>query len=210
MTTRVDSTMLALEGDSAAGLAAAGDFELAEVAIDGVSWFAGFEIDLVEHHRRVSVGLGAVVDRRVLHAMWELPEGVSIPESNLSAADRSTLRDCDPGVVERSGGRVARLFHPAGSVKLAVAGSRRAADGLRRTAVIPPIFERLVVSAIKPSCRDAELATRRGIGLVWSSPDGPVVFVPPRAAHVGVPAVYRWWVGEIAYGRWLSTTAPIA
>ena len=47
-----------------------------------------------------------------------------------------------------------------------------------------------------------------GVGIVTLRCDGyPEVLVPASPAVTGVPSVYRWWVAELAYERYLYESA---
>ena len=35
----------------------------------------------------------------------------------------------------------------------------------------------------------------------------PEVVVKPDASVTGRPAVYRWWIAELAYARWIQLNA---
>jgi len=180
----------------------------AVVQVDGNVWSAGFELDHAEHGRRLQSGVGAIVDRRLLHALWELPGGIPIADRDLREVDRATLRRHGDGVVLQREGFVVRTFRPATVVRTASVLVARAAIGLRRMRFIPPIFERVVASTGDPSASDIDDAARLGIGLVSVDHSAEILLVAPRPAEAGAPAVYRWWIAELAYASWLNTTAP--
>ena len=187
------------------------DLQLVQVIADGASWTAGFVLDKSEHYRRVSAGGGPVVDRRALHALWELPTGEWIGASALNRRDVETLEACNESLVEQDGRHFRRLFRPAGRVRLAICAASRLERGLWRMSRLPPIFYRFVTSTSESlSERAIELAHRRGVGVISPGIEGSDVLVPARPPLRGCPAVYRWWIDELAYEGWLSTTEPIS
>ncbi len=179
------------------------DGELVHVDVDGDTWIAGLSVDEHEHCRRVELGLGAIVDRRLLHALWALPGGEPVEQSSLAEIDATTLRQHGKLLVDRVGGQLLRRFRPAGSVGIAIVADRRAEDAIQRLSHVPPIFPRLAVAGEEPGGEAIGLAHRRRVGLAALHSGRYEVKVEPSQPILGSPAVYRWWVAELAYERWL-------
>lgn len=173
-----------------------------ELHIDGNRFAVHFQVDLKEHHRRQQVGAGAATNTGLLHALWELPAGISIPVSCLRDLDLMTLSALGEGYVEGNDVLI-RTFAPAGVVTAVVVVANGIDEALARASRLPPIFWR-IGAALRPSRAGAGIAAGEasGIGVVVMTDGGADVMVAPRPPVLGVPAVYRWWLGELAYRSW--------
>jgi hypothetical protein len=72
------------------------------------------------------------------------------------------------------------------------------------------IFERYVLlhhGTSAPTVAATCAAREWGIGIARVDEHGVEVLVPAEPGVVGVPAVYRWWVAELAYRQWLQLSA---
>ena len=76
-------------------------------------------------------------------------------------------------------------------------------DAVRQVAQHPPIYQRVAVCTHHSSPDAIDVAQRFGIAAVQTSADGTLVLSEPSGPELGVPAVYRWWVSELAYRSWL-------
>lgn len=174
-----------------------------DLQVDRSRFAAAFELNVDEHRRRQAIGAGAVTRTGLLHALWQLPVGIPFPASSLSVADVSTLREMGEGFVDGTS-ILTRTYEPAARVTAVVTVANGAGDALARASSLPAIFWRLAVSRRRPADMDRAIARGEaaGVGAIVMTADGPDVIVAPRAPKRGVPAVYRWWLGELAYRNW--------
>jgi hypothetical protein len=174
-----------------------------ELRIDGSRFAARFDLDYREHHRRQRAGAGAATSTGLLHALWELPAHVPVPATCLGDLDRSTLREFGAGYVEGTE-ELTRTFAPVATVTAVVVVAKGMNEAMARASRLPPIFWRLAASLRRPArFEDAVTAGHAsGVGGVVVGGGGSEVVVAPRAPMRGVPAVYRWWLGELAYRNW--------
>jgi hypothetical protein len=175
--------------------------EVVELSVDGVRCFASFAPDASELQRRQATNAGAATDRRLLHALWELPEGVPVSWCSLDPFDVATLRDVGEGYIHDLGSAVLRSYRPAGKVTAVAAVAGRLDEAVRRVGQYPPIFRRLAVCVGVKCVQDDEidLAIRYGIGGVVLQESEARVVAEPAPPRLGVPSVYRWWISELAY-----------
>ncbi len=183
---------------------------LAEISMDGDRFFAAFELNAREVARRVTAGVLSEPDLSVLYALKSVPESQPVATSSLGPEDLATLRDAPPGFAKVNARTVTRLYRPAGTVRAVAVLRQTATDALRQIAQMPPIFQRLAVGATgEPSADVICRAQALGVGVVTLQPS-PAVRVPASQAQAGVPAVYRWWIAEIAVRNWIRRTEPTA
>lgn len=178
------------------------------IRLEGKEMAAAFEPDVSEHVRRSTAGAGAVTACALLHGLWLLPAGVPVPTAAIPERKRQHLRAAGH-FAQEDGGCLERLYSPAGVVRaIAIAGAdieRSVGQAIRFT----PIVQRVVVTdvATQPSSGTLALAEEWGVGVVKAQEDGCDVLLHPAPAVVGVPAVYRWWLAELAYEGWLQQSA---
>lgn len=179
-----------------------------EMRVDRRSWFAQFRPNREEHLRRLSERVGPAVSTGLLHALWSLPEDLPVERRALTRRDVITLEAAARGFVKASDSAFTRLYRPSGVIEAIVVVSRRLQDATRRAAYFPPIYRRVAV-ALRPSMVGVPSSTllgkQVGVGEVFIKDEGsdPVVIEKPQPASLGVPAVYRWWMAELAYRNWL-------
>lgn len=178
------------------------------IRLEGKEIVAAFDPDVGEHERRSTAGTGAVTSRALLHGLWLLPAGIPVPTAAIPERKRQHLRDACH-LAQEDGDCLERLYSPAGAVRaIAIAGAdieRSVGQAIRFT----PIVQRVVVADFTshPSSAMLDLADRWGAGVVTAGEDGCDVLRQPAPAVVGVPAVYRWWLAELAYEGWLQQSA---
>ena len=176
--------------------------------LEGKEVIAAFELDVSEHERRSAADAGEVTSRALLHALWLLPAGIPVPTVAIAEPKRQHLRAAAHFAHENGKG-FERLYSPAGSVNaIAIAGAdtgRCVEHAIRFT----PMVQRVVITDApsKPSTATLDRAARWGVGVVTAWDDGCDVLSHPAPAVVGVPAVYRWWLAELAYESWLQQSA---
>lgn len=176
---------------------------LVELCIDGSDLVGLFEVDTAEHDRRTAVGVGAATSTGLLHALWELPEGVQIPRSRLSQQDLSTIETLGHGYVEGAGD-LTRVYVPAGRISALVVVKRDLSRAVKRASLLPGICWRVAASTGSGpiSGEILELTARTGVGATVVSSDEVTVVAEPHAPVIGSPAVVRWWLAELAYRNW--------
>lgn len=174
-----------------------------ELCVDGARFAVDFHIDQTEHERRMIAGAGPATDTGLLHALWSLPAGIEIPMSALDQHDIVTLLELGDGYVEGME-NLTRTFTPAGRVAAVAVVADSLGEAFTRAARLPPIFWRVAAGLERDGRADlVTLGRSRGIGGLVMSSDGPRLLVSPRPPRLGVPAVYRWWLSELAYRNWL-------
>lgn len=182
--------------------------ELVPISIDGTELLATIQIDQAEHARRKRAGVGAVTSTGVLHGLWMLPDAVPIPVSLLPSRKVERLRRV-PAHVAESEDTFTRSFSPAGVVSDLVFTGSEVARLVRRACRWTPIVRRHVISpAPGPMHPRTEAEAREwGIGVHRLGGNGLTTELAASDALLGRPAVYRWWLAEIAYESWLQENA---
>jgi hypothetical protein len=178
------------------------------ICLEGWGLVAAFDPDSHEHDRRSAVGVGAVTSRPVLHGLWLLPAGIPVPVDAVPSVKRRRLRDAHHFAIEGESG-FERLYSPPGAVRAVCFTGAEPTRSIDRAVRFTPIVERVVVThpGVQTSHDARTLADEFGIGLIEASESEINVVVPPRPAVIGVPAVYRWWIAELAYESWLQQSA---
>ena len=197
---RLDAARRALEavgGPRSCGCA------VVELQVDGARFAVDFVLDEHEHRSRSALGLGPATNTGLLHALWELPEGVPVRADRLTEQNVATLRDLGVGYV-RGTDVLTRTFNPVGSIRSVLVVTNSMEMAVAGVARLPPIFRRLAVAFRRPDKRAFATNARAstGIGRVLMGSGGAEVLAEPEAAIRGVPAVYRWWLAELAYRNW--------
>jgi hypothetical protein len=193
------------------GLAAMHDLTslpVVTISLDSRRLGAAFDPDLQEHDRRSALGVAAVTSRPLLHGLWLLPTGIPVPATAIPAKKLSRLRDAQHLVIESRAG-LERTYSPPGAVRAVYFTGSKALRSIERAARFTPIVERVVITrpGVHASQGARSLAREFGIGLIEALDDGSNVILSPRPAVLGVPAVYRWWIAELAYASWLQQSA---
>jgi len=132
--------------------------------------------------------------------LWLLPSGVPVLARELPDVKVSRLRKAGEHARETPRG-FERLYSPAGAVRWLGFLTSNPERGILRASRHSPIFERTVVVEGPCSVTERELclARDRGIGLTMVDGGVSTMVVPAAPRELGVPAVYRWWIAEVAY-----------
>ncbi len=198
--THAQSALMAIEGTDGVG----GD--LVELSIDGLRCVARICVHSEEHQRRERLGLGAVTDTGLLHALWSLPEDLSFAWEELDPLDTATLQQLGAGHLISDDRATVRSYRSPAVVNTVLSVAGTAKDAIRRIGQFPPIFVRVavVISAAARWDRYLELAEQLGIGVVVDTAEAgdTKIMKLPAPLTVGVPSVYRWWISELAYRNW--------
>jgi hypothetical protein len=178
------------------------------LVVDGVRMLAIFEPDPEEHTRRSALELGAVTSTALLHGLWLLPSGVPVPMYAVPDHKRRRLESARH-LVEVADGCFERLYAPAGAVRVVAFQGTRASRSVKRAARFTPIVQRVALceGRMQPSSDVLRAAVSWGVGLVQYADRSAKVLVDPPVPELGVPAVYRWWIAELAYSSWLYESA---
>lgn len=175
------------------------------IHLDGANVFVAFELDPREHDRRAACRVRALTSTPVLHGLWLLPEGIPVPADSVPPVKRRRLREARHFVTEGAFG-FERLYSPPGTVRGVGFTGEETMRAIRRAARLTPIVQRVVVTSgeVPKSSRAWCAAQQLGIGLVEVTDGRARVMLDPRPPVRGVPAVYRWWIAELAYESWLN------
>ena len=175
-----------------------------DVEIDGKRLSLAISVDGAELERRQAASMGAVTSTGTLHGLWLLPYGGTVPELDVPPHKRDRFRS-EPGWVRKGPGGLQRLYSPAGVVTAAAVTRARSVEALRIASALPPIMERYVVLN-EPSKELTADARKAGVGVIANGAE-PRIVAEPQECVTGRPAVYRWWIAEIAYEQWLQLNA---
>jgi hypothetical protein len=184
------------------------------LCVDGRRYIAGLRLNSVEHSRRQQVGLGAAASTGLLHALWELPYGISFPYRSFSEMDCMTLMEADDRWVQHTGNDFVRMYQPAGAIKSITASDRSLARAVDKAASHPPTVRRTAIWNTSTDGRSpkatATLLKARLLGVGVLAFDGIRTheLVETSEAERGRPAVFRWWQAELAYRNWINRTTP--
>lgn len=185
---------------------------IVEMVVDGVRLLAAFEVDPVEHRRRLELGIGAVTSTGLLHGLWLLPTGGCVPACALPEVKRERLRGAPYVAVERDSG-FERTYAPPGVVRGVGFDGTDVAATIDRAARFTTIVRRAALvdgsRGIRPNAERGARAC--GVGVVLVDSESTRVAVPTTGPIAGVPSVYRWWIAELAYERMLyESTQPVS
>jgi hypothetical protein len=178
------------------------------LTIDGVQMLAALERDDVEHARRATLHVGAVTSTALLHGLWLLPSGVPVPLQDVPDQKRRRLQEARHFVDVTEAG-FERLYSPPGVVRAVAFTGANARRSLERATRFTPIVQRFVVGhrPVGLAAEALRVAEEWGVGVLELDAGTPRALVLPRPAELGVPAVYRWWIAELAYSSWLYESA---
>ena len=145
-------------------------------------------------------------------ALWLLPFGGFVASEALPDVKVQRLRMAPHAVIENQRG-FSRTYAPPGVLRSVAFVSNSVARSVHRAVRFTPIFQRFVLTheSSGPVPWPVECVAREwGVGIIaLSEKAGPQVVVPACPAKIGVPSVYRWWVAELAYERYLYKKAQL-
>jgi hypothetical protein len=151
-----------------------------------------------EASRRDAGGLGAVTDRELLFALFELPADIPIARAAVSARQQRLLRRAPQGVVELQRREITRRLVPAIRPLTVMASGRPTVARLRRLSEFAPFAARSMVVDRSPTHIEAGEAARLGITL--SHPGGSrVVEGSPFVVRRHTPT--SWLFAEEAWAQ---------
>lgn len=135
-----------------------------------------------EQNRRRNVGFNDFMRLSELDLMMELPAGLPVPETSLSAADRRMIQHLPEGCVEHTDAGVVRLLTKPLDVRLAIVTGRFWRRGLERAGRFAPYCARVLALTEEPrNLKESAIeADYWGIGLVVNTSREPRLVVPPE------------------------------
>lgn len=188
----------AIRAKSAEAFGFSGD--LVEVGLRDGPVLLAVHVDESEHCRRASVQLGAITDRELLTALWELPAGLEISASALPGWTVDRLQNVPTAVVAECGDYLVRTARPAVRISGALAIGQRFDSVLRRVGQVSALAPMAVIvrRAIDPADAGLLNAQLFGVG-VGTALGGVIARVVEAAPVVPTPGPYLWWIAELAY-----------
>ncbi|MDE0493985.1 MAG: hypothetical protein OXH54_08620 [Acidimicrobiaceae bacterium] len=183
-------------------------------SIDGSEMLGAIEICCAEHERRTQSDIGAITSTALLHGLWLLPPHTPTPVGMLPDIKVQRLRAAPHTAVETAAG-FERTYSPPGVLRSVTFRGRRVERAVARAARFTPIVQRyvLVDESQQPVAWPTECVAREwGVGIVaLRRGNSPEVLVPASPVETGIPSVYRWWIAELAYERYLyESTQPVS
>ena len=184
------------------------------LCLDGARMLVALELDPDEHRRRLDARVGAITSTALLHGLWLLPAGGAVHAAALPDRKVQSLR-AEPYVARQCGSSFERTYSPPGVVRAVGFAGRCVESAVLRAARFTPIFQRFVLlddDDLEIPLRVEWEAREWGVGIVALGRGHRTKQVVPAAeAVVGIPSVYRWWVAELAYRRFLQDrTHPVS
>lgn len=184
------------------------------LCLDGARMLVALELDPDEHRRRVDARVGAITSTALLHGIWILPAGGAVRVAALPDHKVQSLH-AQPYVARQCGSSLERTYSPPGVVRAVGFAGRCVESAVLRAARFTPIFQRFVLlddDGLEIPLRVEWEAREWGVGIVALGRGHRTKQVVPAAeAVVGIPSVYRWWVAELAYRRFLQdSTHPVS
>jgi hypothetical protein len=169
-------------------------------------------VDVGEHERRQSCGLGAITQLWMLDVLMNLPLGEPVSISGLDSSEQWTLDRLPGGAVQREGRWVIRLCRPVTEIAAVVVRGQRLQPLLKQAAPFTRVAQRMVVLDSVPENFDevAWEACYQGTG-VWSATSAGVTeHVAAEPVQHRYYTAARWRVNERAYRAWLrNQPAPV-
>ena len=170
-------------------------------------------VDEPEHARRGTSGLGAILDRPLLTALWELPHALCVPVEGIPRWASSRLARVASPVVSADGDSMTRVVRPPLVVSGVLATGRSLDRPLRRVGQLSAIAPMAVVVQHQVNIDDPGLleAALYGVG-VGCSANGVVTRISEPEPVIPMPGPFLWWVAELAYQQMIDgrvTDAPM-
>lgn len=167
-----------------------------------------FFADLREEEvaRRLHGGIGAIVDRGVINALWELPEELEFPRESVPdwvLKRLGGLRAVEIGDVVRRRVCPPLAIHGAAAVGRNLA---RLLEALGPLSSVCPTAA--VITGIEPPADDPALLNARlfGVAVGVGSRDSIRVVSQPEAAFRPDVGAYQWHLAELVYAEIAETS----
>ena len=174
--------------------------DLVEVGLRDGPVILAVELDQHEHARRSVAGVGAITDRELVTALWELPVGCRISVSALPRWVLDRLHGIPVGVVEELDGSVIRAARLPVTITGAIAVGRSVTRVLARVGQVSALAPMAVIvdRAVDPTSSGVLDAQLYGVG-VGVALAGDFKRVHDAAPVIPTPGPFLWWVSEMAY-----------
>lgn len=162
-------------------------------------------LDEHEHARRTRAGLGAITDREVVTALWELPHAIPVEQLAIPAWARPLLDRAPAAAVVTDGSSLMRKNQPPLTVFGALAVGRSLERLVRRVGQLSAVAAMAVVvqGDVDPADPWMLNAALYGMG-VASSKSGQLTPVSEPSHIIPTLGAYRWWICELAYTQILA------
>lgn len=158
------------------------------------------DMEQAEVTRRTESGLGAIVDRQVINALWEVPRDLDFPRDALPAWVVERLKAVD--VVE-IGPTVRRSVRPPLTIRGAAVVGRALPRLLSAVGPLSSVCATaIVLTSAAPSSTDPTLMDARlfGVAVGHVTADGIQVLSDSQAIRSDVGA-YQWHLAELLYSE---------
>lgn len=170
-------------------------------------------MDETEHSRREASGLGAILDRQLLTALWELPHALSVPTERVPGWASARLSRAALPVVAADDDSLTRVVCPPLVLSGALAVGRRLDRPLRRVGQLSAIAPMAVVGQLQVDADDPVLleAALYGVGVGCATSGALTRLVEPEPV-IPMPGPFLWWIAELAYQQLIdgrTTAAPM-
>lgn len=186
--------------------------QIVRLTINGSTMHATFELCHDEHERRLQEGVGAITSTALLCGLWLLPSGIPVAPERLPDVKVDRLRRA-PYAVTKTVAGFERTYAPPGILRSVIFSGRSLERSVDRALRFTPIVQRFAVTdqqAVAVPSPIECVAREWGVGIIALHQEvPPQVLVPAMPAEVGIPSVYRWWVAELAYKRYLYENAQL-
>ena len=162
-------------------------------------------LDEHEHARRARVGLGAITDREVVTALWELPHAMPVEQSAIPTWARPLLDRAPTTAVVTEDGSLIREHRPPLNVTGAIAVGRLPERLVRRVGQLSAVASMAVVvqGDVDPADPWVLNAALYGMG-VATCRSGRLTPVSEPNHVIPTLGAYRWWICELAYKQILA------
>ena len=187
-----------LLAESAQAFGFAGD--VVEISLPAGPVAVTVRLDEHEHERRARVGLGAITDREVVTALWELPHAMRVEQSAVPAWARPLLDRAPAAAVVTDGGSLIRESRPPLTVSGVLAVGPSLERLVRRVGQLSAVASMAVVVQRDVDPADPWMlnAAVYGVGVARSR-NGRLAAVSEPKHIIPTLGAYRWWICELAY-----------
>ena len=192
--------------NSVQSAAAAFNFEgqLVDLQLPGGPVHVTVRLDHAVHVQRTNAGIGPILDRSLVTALWELPEGLQVPVTSIPSWALERL-DSARDAVERAGSSYVHVARPATVVTGAVAVGRDLPRLLARVGQLSAVAPMGLVRRGGVESSDACVlnAALYGVGVAAFVNSEVEVILEPQAVRP-TPGPFLWWTAELAYAEILD------
>ena len=160
------------------------------------------DVDEHEHERRMRAGLGAITDREVVTALWELPHAMSVESSAIPSWAHTLIDRAPEAAISADGNAWVRMSRPPLKVTGAIAVGRSPERLVRRVGQLSAVAPMAVVLQGGVERHDPWLLNTSLYGMgVAQSRGGTVTTLSMPDDVTPTLGPYRWWICEMAYER---------